>query len=703
MSINPSLRQTPLRVLRHLLKRFLSSPTGGKIANMPPFSWMLRQAARIVTRRQLQQASGQPHFVEPVPRANLQATLDGIVHDVVEDLGYAVAMVATYEQGDIFPVRAFHIASQLASMEQVHAWESQISRFNPPDRPISLSDPEIARVYLYREEYQDNLCVRAARTGQPVLSDDLYSLFTPVAPLSSRPIVVGIQQELGIQQVIAVPFFLETTDNGNLSRELAGNLFAIKRSPISESDKLILTAFGRQAAAAILNERQRLQIQIAQRLVFDIQQRLHSEVEILQRIAEGVVADLGYVGCMVARYEPDDSLAVRAFYLDPNLATVDQIHRWESQISAFSASEHPITLDNPDVVKVYVHQKAYRDNLSVQAAIAGRPVVHDQLFSLFTPVVSHAARPIVEGIQKESGIQQVIAVPFFLETSRDSQDSRDFVGNLFAFTRSRRFSRGEIELLQAFGRQAAAGLNNARLYRQAQEQREAARIFARMAFSAATSVHTLRNHVGVIRGNLEFLERSLDQFPDQNRRTRLQKRSSTISERLDQIADLLETLHEPWRQPHDVQTDVNACLERALRKVISGGEDWIQLALTEDIPLINTSPDMLTEAFKVLIKNAVEAINEKYAYAHIDQHLLWIESCWKDQAIMITIRDSGIGIRPEHMSRVFEMRWTTKRTGLGFGLFWTQDFIQGLGGQIEVVSEWQKGTTFHVIIPAPVA
>jgi signal transduction histidine kinase len=53
------------------------------------------------------------------------------------------------------------------------------------------------------------------------------------------------------------------------------------------------------------------------------------------------------------------------------------------------------------------------------------------------------------------------------------------------------------------------------------------------------------------------------------------------------------------------------------------------------------------------------------------------------------------------MSRIFEMRWTTKSTGLGFGLFWAKDYIEGLGGRVEIESVWQEGTTARVFIPTP--
>ena len=105
---------------------------------------------------------------------------------------------------------------------------------------------------------------------------------------------------------------------------------------------------------------------------------------------------------------------------------------------------------------------------------------------------------------------------------------------------------------------------------------------------------------------------------------------------------------------------------------------------------------MLTEAFRVLIRNAVEAIERKDGHGDV-----WVESrVSKDGVIEISIRDNGIGIKAENLSRIFEMGWSTKKgRGMGFGLFWTRDYIEGLGGCISVKSVWQEGTTFHISIP----
>jgi signal transduction histidine kinase len=697
MSETNQKENVPTSRLKKLVGFIVSSRLVGWIANFPPIAWLARAAGRSIARRQIGEAPVEETLIDQVAGVGLEATLQQIVYDVVTALGYTGAMVATYEQGDSLPVRAFYVDPNLATEEQIHRWEQDISQYTA--HPVSITDPTLARVFVYQNEYKNNLSARAFKAGGIVVSNELYDLFTPIAPPASKPVVQGIQQALGIQQVIAVPFFLEMSVDGQIEKEIVGNLFAAKRSEISRRDGLVLSAFGRQAAAAIESERRRLHIQVAQEIVFEMQSKLQYEEKILRRIVEGVVSDLGYVGAMVATYEPDDSLPVRAFYVDPSLSTEEQIHQWEKEISRYSA--HVVSITDPDIARVFVYEDQYKHNLSARAFKAGGIVISDELYDLFRPVAPVASRPVVKGIQQALGIQQVIAVPFFLETFAGAQLTREIVGNLFAATRSKKFSGGEIELLKAFGQQAAAGIRNARLYQQVEERRQVAQIFGKMAFSAAASVHALRNHIGAFQMHLTLI-RSLP--PEQ--RDKILAVSDKIMERLDEATELLDHLHEPWRATIEVLTDINACIRTALGRVIHD-EDEVRVqegiaahaVLAEGLPRIKTSPDMLTEAFRVLIKNALEAVREKGEGGELK-----IESRLLPNAVVeVLISDTGIGVKPMNLSKIFEMRWSTKEgAGMGFGLFWTKEYIEGVGGEIEVESVWEEGTTFCVRLPVTV-
>lgn len=656
----------------------LESPLTEGLLRLPPVAWIVQTVTRMIVRRQVGKTIVTDFEIEQTAARDIQSTLEAIVRDVVHSYGYVSAMVATLDPGDALTMRAFYVDPQLINMEQIHEWEQQMSRLTGIN--LSFTDPQVARVYRYKPEYQENLSVKATQVLKPVVSDSLFSLFTPIIPPIGREFIQAIQAEWGIQQVIAIPFFV--------GDEVVGNLFAIKKDVISEQDQTVLAAFGRQAAVALENERRRLQVQVMQELVYKVQANLQDEVRLLEYIVEDVVKYMGYVGAMVATYESDGSLPVKAFYIDPAIADLEKIHVWENQLSNLLGK--PISISDPEIACVYTNDAAYSENLSIKAAKAGEPVLSDELFSLFVPIVPDGklVREVVSAMQTEMGIQQAIAVPFFL--------GQELVGNLFAATRSRSFSRGEIAVLKTFGQQAAAGIRNARLYRISNERREIAQIFAKMAFSAAASVHDLRNHIGVAKSNIEMFK-MFDKLPPEGQKMVIDMIPRAI-ERLADASNILDHLHQPWAAQPDKAVDVNDALRYALRKV-SPEKNNIQVekVLADDLPEVYTSPDMLIEAFRILIKNAMEAV----VSAEREQGQIRVTSRHNGSGdtIEVTVQDNGTGIKPENLNRVFEMRWTTKPFGMGFGLFWLKDYIDGLKGQVKVSSVVNEGTTFQVILP----
>ncbi|MCA9974257.1 MAG: GAF domain-containing protein, partial [Anaerolineales bacterium] len=438
---------------------------------------------------------------QDISRTRLGFTLQRIAEDIVQALGYVGSMVAILEADGSLPVYALYVDPALMTRDQIRSWQEKISK--TIRREVDIFNPEFAKVNVNDEAYADNLSFQAVRKKRQIVRNDLSDLFVPILPnnkLVRETVNKLIQPALKIEQVVAVPFFLDSPGGGE--PQVLGNLFAAKSSKITPQDIQILTSYGRHAAAAIELERQRSQtLQVARQLTTNIQTRIRQRDEVLQQIAESVVKVLGYVGAMVATYEEEEgALPVRAFHFDPGLLTIEQIDDWQRQLS--KVLRRDVNIFDPEFARVYIYDEQHMDNLGVQAVRQREPVVANNLSALFAPIIPINAltRPIVDGIvQRALKIKQVIAVPFFLQDAADAEPK--IVGNLFAATvHPVGFQLEEIELLQAFGQQAAAGIFYAKLfydleqaYKKAEERREAATIFGTMAFSASKSVHPFRN------------------------------------------------------------------------------------------------------------------------------------------------------------------------------------------------------------------
>jgi len=109
-------------------------------------------------------------------------------------------------------------------------------------------------------------------------------------------------------------------------------------------------------------------------------------------------------------------------------------------------------------------------------------------------------------------------------------------------------------------------------------------------------------------------------------------------------------------------------------------------------PDINGDPAMLRTAFLNLALNAVQAMP--------DGGTLRIQAeAARGRRVAISFTDTGVGIRPEHLQKIFDLYFTTKQRGSGIGLSMVYRTIQMHDGEIEVQSTPGAGTTFRVLLP----
>jgi signal transduction histidine kinase len=72
--------------------------------------------------------------------------------------------------------------------------------------------------------------------------------------------------------------------------------------------------------------------------------------------------------------------------------------------------------------------------------------------------------------------------------------------------------------------------------------------------------------------------------------------------------------------------------------------------------------------------------------------------------VILTVSVNGFGMAPEFLSRfLFRPFQTTKKNGLGIGLFQSKMIVEAHKGRVQVESQIGKGTTFRIILPLPKA
>ena len=169
---------------------------------------------------------------------------------------------------------------------------------------------------------------------------------------------------------------------------------------------------------------------------------------------------------------------------------------------------------------------------------------------------------------------------------------------------------------------------------------------------------------------------------------------------LDRIAKIVQRLADLYRPSQEGHrpTDINSLLENVLAlmgKRLQQSNVNVTKFLASDLPLAAVVGDQIKQVSFNLILNAMEAMPEG---GHLDVTTRLVQEN-SQPCIEVVFKDSGVGIAPEAIERVFDPFYTTKAKGTGLGLSISHDIIERHGGSIQVESKVGKGSVFIVSLP----
>ena len=259
----------------------------------------------------------------------------------------------------------------------------------------------------------------------------------------------------------------------------------------------------------------------------------------------------------------------------------------------------------------------------------------------------------------------------------------------------RSYDEHDLALAQDLALRAALAVDNARLYNTA---READR--SKTDLLAVIS-HDLRTPLNAIMGYAELLELGIPDVLSDAGRERVRRIRTSARHLLYLIDELLsfarlEAGGDDIR-PQDIDV---VMLARDVAAVIEPLALQRNLLFALDVPptpiRLLTDPDKLRQVLLNLAANAVK-------YTRTGE--IRLEVSQTDTNVMLRMRDTGVGISPEHLQHIFEPFWQADKTqrnienGTGLGLSVVQRIVRVLGGEITVDSELGVGSTFAVRLP----
>lgn len=211
---------------------------------------------------------------------------------------------------------------------------------------------------------------------------------------------------------------------------------------------------------------------------------------------------------------------------------------------------------------------------------------------------------------------------------------------------------------------------------------------------AAGVAHHVRTPLTTISGYLQVMLGRLKDDQYTVRRDILEVLLGEVSYINDVVKELVLFAKPPIKK--SVGVNINRLLEQALMltfKELGGEKITINKQLAESLPAINADANLIEQAIVNVMQNAMEAMP--------DEGILTLKT-WLNadlNMLVIAISDTGAGVPPEILPRVFEPFYTSKLDRMGLGLPIAHRIVAEHGGFINISADEKGGTKVHIYMP----
>ena len=230
---------------------------------------------------------------------------------------------------------------------------------------------------------------------------------------------------------------------------------------------------------------------------------------------------------------------------------------------------------------------------------------------------------------------------------------------------------------------------------------ELGRATRRMAMGemAASIAHEIKQPLAAIAANgnagLRWLTSAT---PDIESARGVLKRIVSDAQHASEIIDSIRSMFKNEGQAKAMQ-DINELIREALTLVRAEVENQrvsICTELSAELPQVSANQVQLRQVMVNLIMNAVDAMSAVTNRARV---LRIKTEERKLDGVLITVEDSGVGIDPQNLDRIFDTFFTTKPQGMGMGLSICRSIIESHDGRLSVAAAQPHGSIFHVSLP----
>jgi PAS domain S-box-containing protein len=216
---------------------------------------------------------------------------------------------------------------------------------------------------------------------------------------------------------------------------------------------------------------------------------------------------------------------------------------------------------------------------------------------------------------------------------------------------------------------------------------------------AASVVHEITQPIATARNNaraaVNFLERQPAELGE------VREALDCIVADTDRAREIIDRIRDHIRKapPRKHRFDLNEAINEVIglaRTAITGNGVSVKTRLADGSFPVQGDRVQLQQVILNLVLNAVEAMSSIEAGP---RDLLIGTEQTQGNGVLVTIRDSGPGIDPENLERVFEAFYTTKTSGVGMGLSICRSIIDAHGGRLWADANEPRGAVFRFTLP----
>ncbi len=204
--------------------------------------------------------------------------------------------------------------------------------------------------------------------------------------------------------------------------------------------------------------------------------------------------------------------------------------------------------------------------------------------------------------------------------------------------------------------------------------------------------HEIKNPLTPMRLSIQSFQRKF-QPEDPNFNQKLNDFSESLIQQIDTMSAVASAFSDFASMPAQ-QNELLNVVEVVELTLDIFQEDFIVFECAEKKIISKIDRTQLIRVVTNLVKNAIQAIPENQETKMI---FVSIESLKNE--VIISIKDNGSGINPEHINNIFEPKFTTKSSGMGLGLGIIKNIIENYNGTITFDTKFGRGTIFTVTLP----